>query len=152
LLVATVAALAALAGCAESGSSGPVQTTPSVGGSQPSVSSSSPAGHAPGGTELTIVVDDGHGSRTTWRLTCDPPGGNHPDAAAACQALAKNGERALPPVAKNLMCTQVYGGDQKATVTGTWRGKPVNSSFSLINGCEISRWKALAGLLPPAGA
>jgi subtilisin inhibitor-like len=147
-LVATVAALGALAGCAESGSSGPAQTTPSGDASQPSASSSSPAGPAPGGTELTILVDDGHGSRTTWRLTCDPPGGNHPDAAAACQALAKNGERALPPVAKNLSCTQVYGGDQKATVTGSWRGKSVNSSFSLINGCEIGRWKALVGLLP----
>ena len=150
--MAAVAAMAALAGCAESGAPGPGQATPSGGASQPSASSSSPPGQAPGGTELTIVVDDGHGSRTMWRLTCDPPGGNHPDGAAACQALAKNGERALPPVAKNLRCTQVYGGDQKATVTGTWRGKPVNSSFSLINGCEISRWKALAGLLPPAGA
>jgi hypothetical protein len=150
--MAAVAAMAVLAGCAESGAPGPGQVTPSAGASSPSASSSSPAGHTPGGTDLTIVVDDGHGSRTTWRLTCDPPGGDHPDGAAACQALAKNGDRALPPVAKNLRCTQVYGGDQKATVTGTWRGKPVNSNFSLVNGCEIGRWKALVGLLPAVGA
>jgi hypothetical protein len=150
--MAALAATTALGGCAESGAPGPVQATPSAGASTPSASSGSPTGQAPGGTELTIVVDDGHGSRTTWRLTCDPPGGDHPDGAAACQALAKNGDRALPPVAKNMMCTQVYGGDQKATVTGTWRGKPVNSNFSLVNGCEISRWKALVGLLPAVGA
>jgi hypothetical protein len=150
--MAALVAMAALAGCAEPGAPGPGQATPSAGASSPSASSSSSPGPTPGGTELIIVADDGHGSRTTWRLTCDPPGGNHPNVTAACEALAKNGERALPPVPKNLSCTQVYGGDQTATVSGTWRGKPVNSRFSLVNGCEISRWKALVGLLPPVGA
>jgi hypothetical protein len=55
-------------------------------------------------------------------------------------------------VAKDKTCTQVYGGPQWASITGTWQGQPVRSQLSLANGCEISRWKALQGLLPPAGA
>lgn len=104
------------------------------------------------GTELTIVVDNGSGTTTTWRLTCDPAGGDHPTPDAACAALAANGETALPPVPKDRMCTQQYGGPDKATVTGTWRGTPVDASFSKTNGCEIGRWRSLAGLLPALGA
>lgn len=112
--------------------------------------SSSPASSDPASTALTIVVDDGAGGVTTWTLTCDPVGGDHPDAEAACRALAQNGARALPPVPRGRMCTQVFAGPETATVTGTWNGKAVDSRFNRRNGCEIARWKALAGLLPAA--
>lgn len=105
---------------------------------------------SPGVTDLTIVVDDGTGRRTTWTLTCDPPGGTHPDATAACAALAANGAATLPPTRKDVACTEVYGGPQRATITGTWQGRPVRSSFSRTDGCEIRRWDMLRGLLPPA--
>ena len=131
---------------------------PATGGSvtsspEPSTTPSSPSGSDPatGATDLTIVLDDGSGSTRTWRLTCDPAGGTHPDAAAACKALADHGATALPPVPKDRMCTQIYGGPEKATVKGTWNGKAVNSAFSKTNGCEISRWKSLSGLLPATG-
>ncbi len=102
-------------------------------------------------TDLTIVVDDGTGRKMTWTLTCDPPGGTHPDAAAACRALQAHGAKALPPVRKDVACTQVYGGAQQATISGTWQGQQVRSSFSRVNGCEINRWDLLHGLLPPGG-
>ena len=113
--------------------------------------SETPAPSATEGTDLTIVVDDGTGATTTWTLTCDPPGGTHPNAAKACQILAAHGETALPRVPKNKACTQVYGGPEKATVTGTWQGKRVLSTFSRTDGCQISRWDLLHGLLPPGG-
>ena len=100
-------------------------------------------------TDLTIVVDDGTGRKTTWTVTCDPTGGTHPDPVTACRALDAHGAKALPSVPRDVACTQVYGGAQRATITGTWQGKPVRSSFSRINGCEISRWDRLLGLLPP---
>jgi hypothetical protein len=50
-----------------------------------------------------------------------------------------------------MMCTQIYGGPERATVTGTFRGERVSSTFSKTNGCEIGRWKALTGLLPATG-
>jgi len=138
-------AATALAGCAEAGPApAPGETGAPVPSSSPSSSS------AAGDTSLTVVVQDG--ATTTWRLTCSPPGGDHPDPAAACAALEQNADQALPPVGKDQTCTQVYGGDQTATITGTWRGAPVDSRFSLTDGCEIARWTSLAGLLPAGGS
>jgi hypothetical protein len=101
-------------------------------------------------TELTITLDDGAGP-VTWTLTCDPPGGTHPDALAACAALA---EMAAPfaPVPKDLMCTQVYAGPERAVVTGTWQGQLVQASFKRTDGCEVARWAKHAAVLGSAGS
>jgi hypothetical protein len=79
-------------------------------------------------------------------LTCDPDGGSHPDPVSACDALLEH-EEALEPVAGDVVCTQIYGGDQVATLSGAG----VNASFSRANGCEISRWDKLAPLLDLSG-
>jgi hypothetical protein len=97
--------------------------------------------------DLTITVDDS-GTVTTWHLTCGPAGGDHPDPARACAVLAEAGARALPPVPRDMMCTQNYGGPETARIVGTWAGRPVDARFSKRNGCEIGRWRALTGLLP----
>jgi len=102
-------------------------------------------------TDLTIVFNNGSGSAVTWRLTCNPSDGTHPDPQAACRALETNGAAALPPVPADKACTQIYGGPQTATVTGTWQGQPVSSTFARNDGCQISRWKLMEGLLPPGG-
>ena len=102
-------------------------------------------------TELTIVVDNGSGSTLTWRLTCNPAGGTHPDPEAACQALEAHGAAALPPVPGDKACTQIYGGPETASVTGTWQGQEITSRFARNDGCQISRWKLMEGLLPPGG-
>ncbi|WP_323132488.1 SSI family serine proteinase inhibitor, partial [Kineococcus indalonis] len=78
---------------------------------------------APGEQSLTVSVDDGSGGVRTWTLTCAPdgtPGGDHPDAAAACAALAAATVDPFAPVPRDRTCTQVYGGPQRATVSGTW--------------------------------
>jgi hypothetical protein len=103
-------------------------------------------------TELTIVVNDGSGKKSTWRLTCNPPGGTHPDPEAACRVLEANGAAALPPVPKDKACTQIYGGPETATITGTWQGNRVISRFARNDGCQISRWKLMEGLLPRGGS
>jgi hypothetical protein len=138
--VGRVVMVAALAGLALGGcGTGEVEVT--AGGR--AVTSTSGAA-----TELTIVLDDGAGSPRTVRLTCDPAGGDHDDPAAACAALDRAGEVNLAPVAKDQMCTQIYGGPQTARITGTWRGKAVDARLSRGDGCEIARWDALVGLLP----
>jgi hypothetical protein len=103
-------------------------------------------------TNLTIVISDGSGSSKTWRLTCDPPGGTHPDPTAACRALETSGAAALPAVPKDKACTQIYGGPETATITGTWQGERVISTFARNDGCQINRWKLLEGLLPRGGS
>lgn len=140
-------ALLTTAACGQSsGTSAGGSVTPTSPG--PSGGSPSTAGPA----DLTIVVRDGKGTTTTWHLTCAPDGGDHPTPGKACSVLAQHGATALPPVPSDRMCTELYGGPQTAHVTGTWQGKPVDATFSRTNGCQVARWDALAGLLPPAGA
>ena len=141
--VVAVAAALLMAGCSGSGG-----VTVDPGGAVTTTPSSS----SPGATDLTVVVDDGAGASSTWRLTCDPAGGDHPDAEGACAALERSGEKALPPAPKDRACTMIYGGPQTATVRGSWRGTAVDASFDRTNGCEIARWEALVPLLPAAGA
>ena len=111
-------------------------------------SSTSPSSAA--GSQLTIVVDDGTGATTTWTLTCDPVGGTHPDPEAACSALAEH-RSALRPVPKNKMCAQVYGGPERATISGTWGDEQVLASLSRVNSCETARWDALVPVVPAGG-
>jgi uncharacterized Zn-binding protein involved in type VI secretion len=89
----------------------------------------------------------------TRTLTCDPPGGNVPNAAAACAALNKvaaaKGGDPFAPTPKGQMCTQIFGGPQTATVKGTWKGRKVDATFGRKNGCEVKRWNDLAALFGP---
>ncbi len=131
---------------------------PTAGTSSSGSTSGAPApGQAPAAAdgELTVVLDDGAGTSTTWTLTCSADGtagGDHPDAAAACAALSALDDP-FAPVPRGTACTQVYGGPQRATVTGRWAGREVSATFVRTDGCEISRWDRLAPLLQPgAGA
>ena len=49
------------------------------------------------------------------------------------------------------MCTEIYGGPQTATVTGTFAGAKVSTALARTNGCEIGRWDALSALVGAAG-
>jgi hypothetical protein len=106
---------------------------------------------ASGPAQLSILLDDGSGVRTTWTLTCEPAGGTHPRPVGACAVLGARGATAFPAPPADAICTEQYGGPQKARITGTWRGSPVSTELSLENGCQINRWTALLGLLPPGG-
>jgi Subtilisin inhibitor-like len=116
-------AIALLAGCGSDGDGG--------GSSQPRY-------------DLTITYwptgRDGDSRSAT--LTCDPDGGTHPDPNGACDALLEN-EDALQPVPCDVACTEIYGGPQLATVSGTG----VDATLSRTNGCEIARWDALRAVI-----
>ena len=106
-------------------------------------------------TELTISVDPGNRNPLRWTLLCDPPGGDHPLAAPACELLAKFAGQEVDPFApprKSRACTDLYGGPDTATVSGVWRGRRVQASFSRVDGCEIARWDALGPVLGGAGS
>lgn len=142
----TVGILVAMSSC-DAGADSSLPTASSSSAPLPTASTPAPAGD-----ELTIAVRDASGASITWRLTCSPPGGNHPDPATACRVLEQHAAAALPAVPKDRRCSQVYGGPETATVTGRWQGQAVRSTLSRINGCEISRWNALVGLLPAGGS
>jgi hypothetical protein len=95
-------------------------------------------------TSLTIVVTPDNGADpSTYRLTCDPAGGDHPQPSEACDALAAAGAGVFEAVPADTSCAAVFGGPQTATVTGTYDGKDVDASFSRKDSCEIERWEKL---------
>ena len=105
---------------------------------------------APAGTELTITVwlQGKDGASQEMTLTCDPPGGTHPQPEQACMALEAD-PAALDPLPADVVCTQIYGGPEEAEIVGTLDGTEVNATFSRQNGCEIDRWMRMAGILQP---
>ncbi|WP_225987195.1 SSI family serine proteinase inhibitor [Streptomyces spectabilis] len=105
--------------------------------------------------KVTYSENDGAAAHTTYELDCGPAGGSHPAPAKACErldGLAAEGTDPFTPVARDAMCTQVYGGAQTAHVTGTWRGRTVDATFKRTDGCQISRWNTLVPVLPPTDA
>ena len=100
---------------------------------------------------LTVELDQGDGAQAqTWTLDCQEPGASsHPDAEAACAALEALDDP-FAPLPADRACTEIYGGPQKALVTGDWNGSKVDLTVSRRNGCEIGQWDSLVPLLPAA--
>ena len=97
-------------------------------------------------TDLSITAwPQGQGRSRTWTLTCEPAGGTLPGAASACSRLTIS---ALRPLPRDTVCTQIYGGPQRARVTGKVDGRRVDARFSRVNGCEIHRWDGVRFLFP----
>ncbi|NEA44140.1 SSI family serine proteinase inhibitor [Streptomyces sp. SID11385] len=112
---------------------------------------------APGplrGDRLVVEVKGDGGSVTRYELRCHPTGGDHPDAEAACARLDEVtvwGRDTFAPVPSDAICTMQYGGPGTAHVSGEWAGRPVDTTFTRTNGCEIARWDRLVPLLPAQG-
>jgi hypothetical protein len=141
LLAVAAASLVLVAGCGTIGSGGDVTVEPGPGDRATQDET----------TELTITVRTGRGSgEQTYTLVCDPAGGDHPDPEAACRSLSKLKDP-FAPVPPDAMCTEIYGGPQTATVTGTFRGEPVDAEFSRTDGCQIARWDKHVALLVERG-
>ena len=105
---------------------------------------------APAPTNLKITVwPDGRaeGDAKTYTLHCGPAAGTLPKVATACSKLGPM-PRPFGPVSRTAVCTEQYGGPQQALVTGRFEGHSVWAMFSATNGCQISRAKRIAFLLP----
>ncbi|MCQ2000363.1 hypothetical protein [Arthrobacter zhaoxinii] len=157
LLLCTAVLLAACGGNAgNSGNSAePPQSTESPASPAESQSPASPTPSAAAPVSLTVEFKaDGTTTSSTWTLQCDGAGplagSTVPDPAGACALLAEQGTVALAEPAAGLMCTQEIRGMQRAHVTGMVRGEVVDTTFSLTDGCQISRWERLTALLGPA--
>ena len=107
--------------------------------------------------DLTVRLrEDPDAVEHVFRLVADggrvQPSTTLPDPDAALAAVEKYGESVFfPKPGPPRLCTQQYGGPQVAVVTGAFHGRTVDSMFSRTDGCEISRWNAMAPLLGGAG-
>jgi hypothetical protein len=92
-------------------------------------------------------------SSEIWTLRCNPPRGSLPRKAVACWRLATGGTKLFASLPPDIVCTEIYGGPQRARVVGTVAGKRIWATFTRTNGCEIDRWNRISPwLLPPGGA
>lgn len=115
------------------------------GGSAPG--GSAPGAAVPGADRVTVVQDAGAGTPSVrYSLQCSPPGGTHPRAAAACAHLAGLADP-FRPLAADRSCSLLFGGPDRASVTGTWHGRPVDLQLSRTDGCRIAQWQSLGPLL-----
>lgn len=47
------------------------------------------------------------------------------------------------------VCTEEYGGPDEARIVGQIDGRDIDATITRTNGCEISTWNQLIGLVPP---
>ncbi|NKY89107.1 SSI family serine proteinase inhibitor [Nocardia veterana] len=81
------------------------------------------AGAHEAATQLVFTRTEPDRSPRSVTLTCDPVGGSHPDAAAACAYLADT-ELVLPDSDSGVRCFRYYPVELRAH--GTIRGMPVS--------------------------
>ena len=68
-------------------------------------------------------------------------------AAAATIATPEGRNRLLNGESLDQTCSEIYGGPDLATVTGTIGGHGVNTSFHRSNGCGMADWELLEALI-----
>lgn len=167
-------AVAGLAACTPGGGPAPSATAPTGTGSSSAPGTPSPdaetktpapspsaapvtSGPGQGNAELAIMVKPSEtGTPANFTLVCvdgvPAAESQHPDPAAACLALKSNAAIVSPsPRPTDQACTMQYGGPQVATVTGVVDGRPVETNFSLRDGCEIAVWNAAKDVLGSTG-
>jgi hypothetical protein len=96
-------------------------------------------------TNLTIELDaDGSGGKAPQRtqVICEQGMQTSP-----CPQLAELDAADFAPVPRQMPCTEIFGGPDVVTITGTLHGEPVNAKFSRSNGCEIERFGRILPLL-----
>ena len=97
---------------------------------------------------VTLWPNGESGDSSTWTLRCEPTGGDHPDAEAACAALTAVADPfgPLPPPKR---CAEIPGGDEDvAVIEGDYRGRTMRSRFSRETACVSPRWDRIAPVFP----
>ena len=108
------------------------------------------AGHTSAGADsaavrLVIEVTSPGAKPQRWTLRCDPVGGTHPHARAACNVL-EHAKNPFAPVRPQMMCPATPA-SRTATITGTWFGHPVNATYTQT-GCGLMRWRQVWQVFP----
>jgi hypothetical protein len=95
--------------------------------------------------KLTVTLDnDGPKGAPAkeLKLSCEQPADSQ-----ACKTVSTITRKDLAPTPAGMACTQIFGGPETATITGTLRGDAVHARFSRSDGCELQRWKRVQPLL-----
>ncbi len=104
-----------------------------------------PSTSAGADTDLRVVVDvDGDGGEPprTATLTCAGQ-----DESETCRVIADLDRADFAPTRPTQACTEIFGGPDVVTGSGTLRGEDVSATFTRANGCEIERFTAIEPLV-----
>jgi hypothetical protein len=69
-------------------------------------------------------------------------------AADLCRAATRLGRFLVGQPDPRRACTQIYGGPERARISGTINGARVDRRLSRTDGCRISDWERAATLIP----
>lgn len=120
-----------------------------VPGSSTATIATAPPPIASGPTELTLTwfpKGPDAGGKRVLTVTCpDVP----LDTDKDCQELldVAGGDLFDAELPAGTMCTQIFGGPQTVTVKGVIAGRPVDTTFTRTDGCQIDRWDRAVPLL-----
>lgn len=107
--------------------------------------------HAAGGDHLIVTLTHSGNNDGTYKIRCHPAHSHgYADPQAVCDQLdgaTTWGDDPFVPVPRDAVCEMIYGGPQRAHVTGRWAGRSVDAAFNRSNGCEIDRWNKFSKLL-----
>jgi len=95
--------------------------------------------------DITVTGAPGTAARH-WTLRCDPAGGTHPDAAAACAVLLR-AKSPFAPVPRGAYCPMIVLGARVAKVKGTYFGQRIDTTFT-EGGCQLARWEKIRQVFP----
>ena len=99
------------------------------------------AGRPAEGTAITVTVRGARDGPVTVSLRCDAgPGCDAGRLDRLQRVVAGDADRTR-------VCTQVYGGPERARVTGTLRGRSVEVEVTREDGCGIADYAALFSAL-----
>lgn len=101
--------------------------------------------------EITIKAD-GSNISARYTLECLSTEASQtstlPNAPEACEKLDQHPNLVTPTLDPSTACTEIYGGPQRAEVSGVLKGQAIHSEFSRSNGCLISQWNDAEFLFP----
>jgi hypothetical protein len=96
-------------------------------------------------TNLMIGLDaDGQGGKPpqNTQVLCEEGMDTSP-----CPQLAELSASDLAPMPPKTACTEIFGGPEVVTITGTLDGEAVDAKLTRANGCEIDRFDRFAPVL-----
>ncbi len=147
-LLALLSALAILSGCGPpSGGDGPGGVAP---GDDPVVRPT-PAAF------LTVTVDAGEGGPSEASLNCaagaDKATGylRLENAPELCRRLGGLKGFLTSPPARGRACAEVFGGPERARISGRIDGRRVDRRLARADACQIDDWDRVDVLLPDVG-
>jgi hypothetical protein len=112
------------------------------------------AAAAPAPVTLTVRYSDGSSAERVAHLRCRGDSARADGflrtagAATACRRARTIASFLASRPSSKRICTQIYGGRQRARITGTIGARHIDRRFKRTNGCEIGDWQHAVPLVP----